>query len=651
MVQQQQQQQQEQDSIWYFKSHTFKWYIETIEDETITVESALQGLNLRELPCLTNVFRKMTVGTLAADSQLIAQLYKELRAGMSPPKNFKLPYKKVVRELELKQSLAEAYDIDIDRAKAKVVTGYYEGDGIVFPYAIEAVIAPRKRWRNSYAAGALDFIGYVNDSPAIDGGEKYFSGGDYKWENKKTGKLEHATSAIEILQGCGFDTYAFHDSKKRVPCIFLINLKTNVRQWLGSAGKTHISLIPFAKDIAELVSYLAYQMPTCHGMGFSQVSYSAVSRDEDQNGIKYLRKFLEERKVAVEANPSLKINDRLTQSGVWYRIRPRMIKNGFRPRKEWGKTRRTLTTKISDTIEELWPGQNLTREDLGIVASSKGVVLYEGEAWPINGDTVDALAEKGIAIIVIEKEGIADLLAPSARKYGIALAHTGGRFTNAIKKLIERAKEGKSVVRILTDYDAVGMDIAAKTTTPTIRIGIDKDVIKWLQEHGHPDIESKNVEEEYTPNITTHDEYLKTKRIELDNVQQEVGATKLWEYVMYRLQLPEFNSSFDITKVIQMPKTENLRPQIVKDVLTLVDNYIVRIIESREVQILSELEKLKELVEISKKENDIEEELKGKITKSTKDDEGMKTIVNKFKELLIYGVLPTPEVYKDPASN
>jgi hypothetical protein len=119
MVQQQQQQQQEQDSIWYFKSHTFKWYIETIEDETITVESALQGLNLRELPCLTNVFRKMTVGTLAADSKLVAQLYKELRAGMSPPKNFKLPYKKVVRELELKQSLAEAYDIDIDRAKAK----------------------------------------------------------------------------------------------------------------------------------------------------------------------------------------------------------------------------------------------------------------------------------------------------------------------------------------------------------------------------------------------------------------------------------------------------------------------------------------------------------------------------------------------------
>ena len=96
---------------------------------------------------------------------------------MPEPKKFKLPYKKTVRELELKQSLAKNYDIDIDRAKAKVVTGYYDGDNIVFPYAIEAVIAPRKNWKYRYRPGDLEFIGYVNDSPAIDGGEKYFSDG------------------------------------------------------------------------------------------------------------------------------------------------------------------------------------------------------------------------------------------------------------------------------------------------------------------------------------------------------------------------------------------------------------------------------------------------------------------------------------------
>jgi hypothetical protein len=59
--------------------------------------------------------------------------------------------------------------------------------------------------------------------------------------------------------------------------------------------------------------------------------------------------------------------------------------------------------------------------------------LYNGESWPINGETVDVLAEKGVTIIVIEKEGVADVLEEHAKEYDIALAHTGGRFTNAIK--------------------------------------------------------------------------------------------------------------------------------------------------------------------------------------------------------------------------
>ena len=108
---QKQLQQQEQDSIWYFRHREFKELIQGIEDETITVELLLQGMSLRELPCLSKTFRKMTVGQLAADPHLIERLYKELRAGMSPPTKFKLPYKKAARELELKQSLAELFGV------------------------------------------------------------------------------------------------------------------------------------------------------------------------------------------------------------------------------------------------------------------------------------------------------------------------------------------------------------------------------------------------------------------------------------------------------------------------------------------------------------------------------------------------------------
>jgi hypothetical protein len=122
-MQQKQQQQQEQDSIWYFDKREFRELIQGFGDENVTVELLLRGMNLRELPCLSKNFKNMTVGQLAADPSLIRQLFEGLRVGMKAPSKFKLPYKKAARELELKQALAENYDVEIDKAKAKVVTG------------------------------------------------------------------------------------------------------------------------------------------------------------------------------------------------------------------------------------------------------------------------------------------------------------------------------------------------------------------------------------------------------------------------------------------------------------------------------------------------------------------------------------------------
>lgn len=659
-IKQQQQKQLDQrqyDSVWYSTFNQFRNdFIDKIADKSIPIEEALD--NYRELSVFPKEFKGRTVKELNDDPKLLHKLFMDLRSAMKPPTKFKLPYKIAVRELELKQSLVDLYDnIDIELAKAQVVTGYHDGDGVVFPYALEVVIAPRRNWIDKYDPGELEIIGYVNDSPAIDGGENYFADGFYSWENKK-GKIDIAKSARGVLQQCGFDTGAFHASKKRVPCVMMMNLLTPVPGWLGGAGKTHINLNPYARTIAETISNLAYKMPTCHGLGFTQIDYGGGGgREDSQIAKKYLETFLINRKAAVEADPLLKINDRITQSGVWYRIRPIMRENGFEPPNDrqtgakgsWTKTRRYIQGSISDVIEELWPGQNITREDLGIVAASKGVVLYDGEAWPINGDTVDALAEKGVAIIVIEKEGVADVLAPFARKYGIALAHTGGRFTNAVKKLIERAKKGGSVVRILTDYDAVGMDISAATITPTIRIGIERDIIKWLNKNGYPDLTEEDVEEEYEPSGTTikiKDPYLLTKRIELDSIQQEVGAESLWEYIMYRLQLPVFNTGFNLTKVIEMPRTENLRPQVVKDVLAQVDEYLIKVIEHREDLINEQLEKAMKLVDIIKKGIQVEEKLIDKVNVTAEKDDGMKTIIAKFQELS-KDVLPKPEDYDE----
>jgi len=139
------------------------------------------------------------------------------------------------------------------------------------------------------------------------------------------------------------------------------------------------------------------------------------------------------------------------------------------------------------------------------------------------------------------------------------------------------------------------------------------------------------------------DEYLKTRRIELDSIQEKIGGEKLWEYIMYRLQLPEFNTGFNLTKVIEMPTTEEFRPQPVKDVLRRVDNYIAKVTELREEQILAELESAKELPEKRKKEIEIEEELVGKIADAERDDKGIQKVITRFAELLQPSVLPAPE--------
>ena len=105
----------------------------------------------------------------------------------------------------------------------------------------------------------------------------------------------------------------------------------------------------------------------------------------------------------------------------------------------------------------------------------------------------------------------------------------GHKIADAIKKLIERAKGGRSVVRTLTDYDAVGIDIAAATITPTIRIGVDKDIVEWLHEHGHPELKAEDAEEEYTPSGTTieiKDEYLIYSILSIWSKASKLGLNK-----------------------------------------------------------------------------------------------------------------------------
>ena len=248
-------------------------------------------------------------------------------------------------------------------------------------------------------------------------------------------------------------------------------------------------------------------------------------------------------------------------------------------------------------------------------------MLYDSQSYPVDVDSVKNLANKGIAILVIEKEGIADVLIPYAQEYHIALVHTQGRLTEYGKDLIEEIKEIGSIVWTLTDYDATGVDISMRTRTPTRRIGITRDTVKWLNDNGH-DIEEADVEEKYQPEKGTpiDDEYLEHHRIELDSIVERVGGEGLWKYIIHQARLPEFSpDGFNLGKVIELPDDEEFYPPGVikfkakveawtRKQLEIVDDYVKKLLECHKQKVEDEL-KHHELVKSKDKEEKIRENL------------------------------------------
>jgi len=604
------------DSIYYYKRGEFKQYFRTITDQSILVSDALAGF--REIKCLPKRLRELTVPQVSEDPKLIAEVYHALRDGMQPESKYKLLYDKEERQKEIVDSIAESYDIDRNNTQCKVVTGYYKDDktGQQFPYAVEIAIAPRKDLGVD-DAGEVTFIGSVNDTPAIDGGERYFQSDQYayKWTDRRG---EHCKStAKDVLAEFGFNSY-WGTSRRRVPSVVSINVKTNVPDWLGAAGKTHMNQIPYGETIAKTLSTMSYNIPSYRGQGYAMVYESSCS--DQKSAEEYLDDFLRERRQEIEADPSLRITDRLTQRGAWYRVRPRMVADGFEPRKNWGITGESFAGNIRQHCKDLWPDENITREYLGIFAKARGMFYYKGGKYPIEFDAIEELASKAAVNIVIEKDGVPAVLEPYADKYGVALINTQGRFVDYVKDFVRAAMEDSVVVTLLDD-DKVGHDMA-KSTDAT-KIGVSKETVSWLQQNGYPDLRLKDVQEEYS----LDGGYSRDYRIEIDAILAEVKAEGLWKYIMHKLK--EL-APFDLRKAIDMPANEVLYPAELSDFLSYFNEYTNRILKDENEKIDHELEQASELTDIKAKEDEIQQRLDEIVAK----DPGMELIVDKLGELL-----------------
>jgi hypothetical protein len=117
--------------------------------------------------------KEMTVQQVVDSPSLIGEIYEGLKK-MKPESNYKLPFKKEDRQVELIENIPENYSIDKEHTQAKIVTRHHKDEDTdrEFNYLLEAVIAPRKD-KDFQNAGEVDIIGNINSTPSIDGGEQY----------------------------------------------------------------------------------------------------------------------------------------------------------------------------------------------------------------------------------------------------------------------------------------------------------------------------------------------------------------------------------------------------------------------------------------------------------------------------------------------
>jgi hypothetical protein len=468
-------------SIWNYKGLVdFRQFIRNITEKDRSIFDVLAGF--REVAVLPKRLGQLTVKHLCSNTDLIGEVYKALKK-MRPQTKYNLPYDKEERKGEIVENIADSFAINPKKTFCEIKTGYYKDEktGQQFPWAVEIAMAQRKDL-DVRSAGMINFIGSVNDTPAIDGGEKYFQSDQYayRWADRK--KARTARSAMDVLIASGFDSTSPYTSRKRHASVVFVNVKTDVPDWLGAAGKTHMNQLPYAKTIAETLSKMSHKIDSYRGQGFALSNIPFSTTIKQKTATEYVDGFLIQRKRDIDADPDLRVNDRLTQRGLAYRLRPLMQEDGFEPRKKWSITMEGITNMISARCEVLWGGK-IDREYLGIYAKARGMFHYRGQTTPIDFEVIGQLASEAAVNIVIEKEGVPAVLEPYANQYRVALISTQGRFAKYVERFVAAVIGNKALIVTILDDDKVGRDMAK--STDAINIGVGKETVEWLQQNGY----------------------------------------------------------------------------------------------------------------------------------------------------------------------
>jgi hypothetical protein len=529
-------------SIYYYKRNQFYEFILGLDNNDLIVYDVLYSTFREASNMQRSQITQMTVGQLKHSPNHVDSLYDELRNSMSPPTILALPFDttKKVREKALKQRLLNTYGA-FKEMKYKSTTGFYSDvDGTQIPFYFEiAIFHDVEALQNN----SLVFKQAINGSAIPNTGWTPFSGCEFEWTTKSSKYRYTSHSIYDIFEHFG---YSYSKDKCRKPHSLILTNLVCPKIDYQSYGKSRINFSPFANAVAK-TTVLA-----CMGGGGRSLADGRPTKRD------VLFEVLENRKYKWNSmNEVQRQKHWWTQSDVFYATRKLLIETYHYTNEEIDRD--YITGLIKEVCEE---DLGVKREEIGILAADRAQLYFKGKWNDVGLNEIEQLSLYGVALLIIEKEGVAEQLSVFADEKGIALLNTRGFLTEYAEILSRKSEKEGCKVAILTDFDASGLVLAAKAPS-AYRIGIDFETLRDLR------IDIKDVEEEYRPGNHLKPlqqggelaglcpkewiDYITSKRIEINSVTEALNDNeKFWNWIVGKLRTRFTN--WDYTRAVDIPE-------------------------------------------------------------------------------------------------
>lgn len=523
------------------------------------------------------------LSNLAGQDAVIHQLYKAMKRHSYEPSS------DVLGEIGRKQiynRIEQVYG-RILRFKYKKFKGVYRGESFSTPYVLEVAIAIAENVQR------LEVHTGINHSPCLG---NPFEGYHVTWIDRK-GREQEATLISGLLEKYKID--------HQQPVVLIIHLICPSIEY-ESYGKGRINIKPFFANLSQIITDVCRFYPRFRRRIFLPEGKESLARY-------YLREELVRRINLLMKYGAIPDSDKTTQQGIYYKIRNQM----------GGKIDMARSSFIS-AIREECERLGRTREELGIFAAARAELYFRGGVYPVSFENISGLAEKGSDIILVEKEGICEVLAPYADKRGVALVNSRGFVVEYAKQLLNLSKVLQANLFTLTDYDASGLVIAQKL--PTIpRLGVDLGMISELG------LNRRDLEEEYeAPKRHLKSlplelqEEVRKRRIEIDAILTAVGPEKLWNCLENRIL--RLAPQRDLTRSIDL--TIKIPPEI-SNPIKMITEFVESIGTSKREEIKQKLRAWSGFADVEEKEIEIQSE----IIKEIRKDERVQELAEQLSKL------------------